>query len=145
MPALTPTITAGEYVSTLFRVIPTLAARPELKCQRYRVGLLYLWAASPGQAVQVFSDLVRRRPNDQTAHRLLGIAQLRQGNPQAAVKHLEIALGLLKREATVQVGLYGTLYIQCEEALLRLVLMPLYISMGQVRRAYFLMREGQTL
>lgn len=142
---LSPTITPGEYVSALVRVIHTLAEGREWRCPRYRVGLLYLTVALPEPAVRVFSELVRQRPSDQTAHRLLGMAYLRQGNLKAAVKHFEIALGLLKREAAVRIGLDNALLAHCEGALLRLVLIPLHMRLGQTEAARCLVREGQTL
>lgn len=142
---LSPTITPGEYVAALSRVIRALAVSPDLERQCYQAGLVYLTTPLPRRAVQVFSDVVRRQPNDQGARRLLGIAHLRQGNPKAAVKHLEIALRLLRCEATARGGLYDALYFQCEAALLRLLLVPLHMRLGRVRAAYFLVKEGQGL
>lgn len=142
---LSPTITPGEYVSALFRVIQILAEGREWRRPRYRVGLLYLTFALPGSAVHVFSELVRQRPSDQTAHRLLGAAYRRQGSLEAAVKHLEIALALLRREAAVRIGLDNVLLAQCESALLRLVLIPLHMRLGQREAARCLVREAQKL
>lgn len=142
---LSPTITPGEYVSTLSSVIRTLAGSPSPRCQRHQVRLRYLAVASPQSVAHIFSDVIQREPNNQPAHRLLGIAHLSQGNLTAAVKHLEIALGLLRREARGRAGLYDTLRIQCERALLRLLLVPLYMKLGQVVAARSLLIEGQVL
>ncbi|MFQ5898804.1 MAG: hypothetical protein ACE5JN_11245 [Candidatus Methylomirabilia bacterium] len=142
---LSPTITPGEYVAALSRVIRALAVRPNLTRQCYQAGLLYLTTALPRRAVQVFSDVVRRQPKDRAAHRLLGIAHLHEGNPEAAVRHLEIALQLLRCEAAAMVGLREALSIQCETALLRLLLVPLNMSLGRVRAAYLLVKEGRGL
>ncbi len=142
---LTPTITPGEYVSVLHRVIRGLADAPEPSCHRYRLGLLYLMADRPGPAVKALSGLVQRRPNDGPAHCLLGIAYLNQANFTAAVEHLEIALGLLRREAVTRSGLYGVLRLQCEGALLRLLLVPVYMKLGRTQAARFLLEEGRAL
>ncbi|MFQ5520162.1 MAG: tetratricopeptide repeat protein [Candidatus Methylomirabilia bacterium] len=118
---LSPTITAREYVSSLSRVTRALALSPRLK-----LGRLSLPTSSPKRAIKVLAELVQRQPNDRAAHRLLGIAYLRHGNPKAAVKHLELALRLLRCATAARTGLYDTLYIQCEAALLRLLLARLY-------------------
>lgn len=142
---LCPTITAGEYVSAFSSVIRILAGSSERRRHRDQEGLRSLRVASVNHAARVLSDLVLRDPNDQSAHRLLGIARLCQGNLMAAVKHLEIALGLLRREAAIRVNLCDTLRVQCEASLLRLVLVPLYIKVGRHEAAHSLLKEGQML
>jgi hypothetical protein len=97
----------------------------------------------PARAAEVLSGLVV--PNDASAHRLLGIAYLNQGKFEAAVKHLEIALGFLRREAAIERGLHDTLRIQCQAALLRLLLLQLHIRLGHGETARFLVEEGRTL
>lgn len=140
---LSPTITAGEYVATFLEAIRTLARPPAIDCRRFQGGFLYLPEAMPELAVDVLSDLVRQQPDYQPAHRLLGIAYLCQRNLWAAVKHLQIALGLLRREAACREGLFETLRVQCEIALLRWTLMALYRKLGQREAARQLALERE--
>jgi hypothetical protein len=77
------------------------------------------------------------------AHRLLGLGHLAGGRVGPAVKHLEIALGLARRDARGALGMTETLRLQCEAARLRLVLMGLYMRLGDVHRASVLAREIQ--
>ncbi len=142
---LTPTVTPREYVSVLSGVIRALTECPQQHCRGCQLGLRYLTAPSPGMAVAFFTELVGRGPEDHLAHRLLGIAHLRQGNLRASAKHLELALGLLRREAAVRTTLYDTFRVQYETALLRVVLVPLHMRLGEVHAARFLVMEGQTL
>jgi hypothetical protein len=59
------------------------------------------------------------------------------------VTHLEIALGLARRDARGALGMTETLRLQCQAARLRLVLMGLYGRLGDVHRASVLAREIQ--
>jgi hypothetical protein len=76
-------------------------------------------------------------------HRLLGLGHLAGGRVGLAVRHLEIALGLARRDARGALGMTETLRLQCEAASLRLVLMGLYMRLGDVHRASVLAREIQ--
>ncbi len=96
-------------------------------------------------AVTALSEQVRRRPEDETAHRLLGLRQLARGRVGPAVKHLEIALRLVSHHARRAVGLTDALQLQCEAATLRLILIRLYMRLGNVARARALAREAQTV
>jgi tetratricopeptide (TPR) repeat protein len=109
------------------------------------MGVLYLATDRPERAAEVLSGLVERLPNDASAHRLLGIAHLNRRKFGAAVKHFEIALGLLRREAATERGLYEALRIQCQAALLRLLLVQLHVRLGHAEAARFLVEEGRTL
>ncbi len=140
---LNPTITAGEYVATFSNAIRTLARPPARGCRRFPRGVLHLLEAMPEPVVHVLSDLVRQQPDHQPARRLLGIAYLCQGNLWAAVKHLEIALGLLRRGAACRESLFDTLRVQCEIALLRWMLMAVYLKLGQVKAARQLAMESE--
>jgi hypothetical protein len=62
-----------------------------------------------------------------------------------AVKHLEIALGLLRRRAVRAISLRDKLRLQCEAALLRTVLIRLYSRLGEVQAVRWLVREGEEL
>jgi hypothetical protein len=77
------------------------------------------------------------------AHRQLGLGHLAGGRVGPAVKHLEIALGLARRDARGALGMTETLRLQCQAARLRLVLMGLYVRLGDVHRASVLAREIQ--
>ena len=138
---VSPTLTAGEYVSALAGVMAALAERPRGRCHSCRLGLRYLVAGLPGPATLVFSAHVERYPHDGHAHRLLGLAHLSWGNLRPATKHLEVALGLLRREAAQAGGLGRTLQLQCEAALLRMMLVRLHSRLGQVQMARWLARE----
>lgn len=140
-----PTITAGEYVSAFVTATRTFAAPPPVACYRYRQGLLHLMEALPERAARVLSDLIRRHPNHQPTHRLLAVAYLRQGNFEGGLKHLEIALGLLEREAAVRESLYQILLFQCERALLRWMLMALYLKVGRTDAARRLVIDDPAL
>jgi Flp pilus assembly protein TadD len=103
-------------------------------------------AGGPNEtAVTALSEQVRRRPEDETAHRLLGLRQLARGRLEPAIKHLEIALRLVSHHARRAVGLTDALQLQCEAATLRLILIRLYMRLGNVARARSLAREAQTV
>ena len=108
-------------------------------------GLPYLGVGPNETAVTALSEQVRRRPEDETAHRLLGLTQLARGRIGPAVKHLEIALRLVSHHARRAVGLTDALHLQCEAATLRLMLIRLYMRLGNVARARSLAREAQTV
>jgi hypothetical protein len=90
-------------------------------------------------------EQVRRRPEDETAHRLLGLGHLAHGRIGPAVRHLEIALRLVRGHARHAVGLTDALQRQCEAAVLRLVLLRLHVRLGNVNRASALAQEAQAL
>jgi Flp pilus assembly protein TadD len=96
-------------------------------------------------ALTAFAEQVRRRPEDETAHRLLGLTQLARGRTGPAVRHLEIALRLVAHHGQRAVGLTDALHLQCEAATLRLMLIPLYMRLGDVARARSLAREAQAV
>lgn len=90
-------------------------------------------------------EQVRRRPEDETAHRLLGLAHLAHGQVGPAVRHLEIALQLVRRHLRRTVGLADALQRQCEAATLRLVLLRLHMRLGGESRASSLAQEAQAI
>ena len=90
-------------------------------------------------------EQVRRRPEDETAHRLLGLVYLTQGQIAPAVRHLEIALRLVRGHARRAVGLTDALQRQCEAAVLRLVLLRLKMLLGNESRASSLAHEVQAI
>lgn len=142
---LGPTITPGEYISTLSSVIRTIPRTLEQRRLCYQLGIRYLTMGLPGLAVRIFSGLVRLQPNDQQAHRLLGFALLRQGDLRRAAEHLGTALELLRRQAVGALTLYNSLRLECEAAQLRLVLVPLHMRLGQVEAARSLIMKGKAL
>lgn len=138
-----PTITPGEYASELSGVMAMLAERREPRCHRCQLGLRYLATGLPDAAIGVFSSVLRRHPSDEHAHRLLGVTFLYRGDIEPAVTHLELALGLVRRNAAGAIGLGEMLRLRCEAALLRVVLVRLYMKLGQVQAVRRLVREGQ--
>jgi len=135
---LSPTITAGEYLSMLREVLEALTEAPRSRCHECGAGFRYL-----GPATLVLSAHVRRHLGDDQAYRLLGLAHLNWGNERLAVKHLEIALGLLRRRAARATSLREALGLQCEAALLRTVLIRLHSRLGEALAARCLVREGE--
>lgn len=142
---VSPTITAREYVSALSRVLATLPQESRGRCQLCSLGTCYLAAGSAGRAAIVFTEHVRRDPADEGAHRMLGLAHVSWGNLKSAVRHLEIALGLVRRKVARAVELRDVLQLQCEAALVRLVLIRLHVRLGEVKTAFWLAQEGQRL
>jgi hypothetical protein len=140
-----PAITPREYVSALSTSLETLGEGRTRACSKYRLGLRYLATGLPGPASLVFSELVQRDPADEHARRLLGLAYLCWGQLEPAVKHLEIALALLRRKAAGAVGLVETLRLQCEAARLRFVLVRLHMRLGDVQAAQWLVKEAQEI
>jgi len=139
------TITAGEYCQVMDDVLRTLRDHPELARVRYQLALCCLRMGRFPAAVGFLADVVRRRPDDQVAHRLLAIAHLSQGNPHAAVAHFEAARRLLQKERAVSETLRDCLRVQYEEALMRYALIPLYLKLGRMEDARALVTEGQGL
>ncbi len=140
---LRPTITAGEYRSAMAGVLEALMEGPAGQCHTCGAGFRALAAGLAGRATMVFSAHVRRYPSDEHAYRLLGLAHLSWGNDRLAVKHLETALGLLRRKAAQAMGLREILRLQCEAALLRTMLIRLHSRQGEVQVARGLVREGE--
>jgi hypothetical protein len=98
-----------------------------------------------GTETVLLSERVRRRPDDETAHRLLGLVHLAHGQVGPAVRHLEIALRLVRGHARHAVGLADALQRQCEAAVLRLVLLRLHMRLGHNTRASALAQEIQAV
>jgi lipoprotein NlpI len=126
---VSPTITAREYVSALSCALTAMAEEPRGRCYHCRQGIRYLAGGLRGLAALVFAEHVERCPADEDAHRLLGLAHLSGGDLRAAVKHLEIALGLVRRKSARAIGLSEHLRLQCDAALLRLVLVRLHVKL----------------
>ncbi len=139
------TITAGEYCQVMDGVLRTLRDRPELARGRYQVPLCYLRMGRFPAAVRFLADVVSRRPDDQVGHRLFAIAHLSQGNLRAAIVHLEVARRLLQKEGAVSETLRDCIRAQYEQALMRYVLIPLYLQLGRMEDARALVTEGQGL
>lgn len=142
---LTPTITAGEYLEAIAAGLEDLTEAPRGRCDTCLPGFRALAAGLPGRATLLFSAQVRRHPKDEQAQRLLGLAHLTWGNDRLAVKHLEIALGLLRRRVVHAMSLRDRLRLQCETALMRIVLIRLHSRLGEGQAALRLVREGEEL
>jgi len=141
---LSASITWCEYMSALSAAIDPVDRRqgpihPDSPARlRLANGLEQVHAASLGEQI-------RRRPEDETAHRLLGLVYLGQGQIAPAVRHLEIALSLVRGHVRRAVGLADALQRQCEAAGLRLVLLRLHMRLGNESRASSLAQEAQAV
>jgi hypothetical protein len=139
---ISPSITAREYLSALSAATDLLGDSgrgPDSP------GSDHLGTGLHASALVALADRIRRRPEDEDAHRLLGLSHLAGGQVGPAVRHLEIALCLARRDARGALGMTETLRLQCEAARLRLVLMRLYMRLGDVRAACALAREIQAV
>lgn len=123
------TITPREYVSVLSGAIERLDGFPLRNHGIYQRGVLYLAAGRFPPAIEAFWRLVRRRPDDATAHKLLGLALLGGGRIKTGLFHLETARWLL-RDLNTDTSLSGTLRTRLDAALVRLVLVAAYASTG---------------
>ena len=133
-------ITWREYVSELSAAMdPGASPHPDSPA------LPHAAKAPDEREMGCLLERVRRRPEDETAHRLLGLGHLARGQIRSAVRHLEITLGLIRREAMRPVGLSETARLQRETATLRLVLMRLHMRLGSKDRAEALARESQAV
>jgi hypothetical protein len=92
--------------------------------------------------LETLSRRARRHPDDPIAHRALGIAHLAAGNSRPAVRHLGIAMKLLRRDTTSGACLQNTLCARLEFALLLPVLVPLCMRLGRRETARRLVSEA---
>ena len=141
---LTASITWCEYVSALHAATDSgdcieARARPDSPARLRPVKGL------DETETVLLSERVRRRPEDETAHRLLGLAHLARGQIGPAVRHLEIALRLVHTHTRSVVGLTDALQRQGEAAVLRLVLRRLHMRLGNETRAASLAQELQAI
>ncbi len=137
------TITPGEYRRAMAHVLQTLREPPELSRRCYQRALSCLQTERFAAAAVCLADLVRREPRNHIAHRLLGIVLLARRHLSGATDHLEITYRLLKRQASVEKTLEGCLRVQCEAALVRYLLIPLYTETGRRRKALAIVAEDQ--
>jgi hypothetical protein len=137
-------ITWREYVAALSAAIDP-GDRGHGFSRVVTSALPYLRVGPDETAIAVLSELVRRKPEDETAHRLLALTHLARGRIGPAVRHLEIAFRLVRRHAQRAVGLTDTLQLQCEAAKPRLVLVRLYMRPGRVDRARSLAQESRAV
>lgn len=61
------------------------------------------------------------------------------------IVHLEVARRLLQKEGAVSETLRDCIRVQYEQALMRYVLIPLYLQLGRMEDARALVTEGQGL
>jgi hypothetical protein len=140
---LQPSVTWGEYRSALAQATGPRDAAP---APDRADGLAPL---APRRLDPASMALLRTRvrdcPMDGAAQRLLGLGHAAEGRPEEAVRHLEVALGLLRLEARRAVGLGEALRLECEAATLRMVLMGLHRRLGNAQRLRALAQVGQTV
>jgi Flp pilus assembly protein TadD len=141
---LSASITWREYVAA-FSAATDPGDRRRGPSRAVASALPYLGVGPDETALAVLSEQVRRRPEDETAHRQLGPTHLARGRIGPAVRHLEIAFCLVRRHAQRPVGLTDALQLQCEAARLRLALIRLYMRLGRVDRARSLAQEAQAV
>jgi hypothetical protein len=72
-----------------------------------------------------------------------GTPDVTHGRDGSAIRPLEIALRLVRRRARWAVGLEDALQLQCEAARFRLMLIQLYVRLGNRDRAGALAQESQ--
>ena len=137
-----PTFTAREYASQFSGALATCAQHPTRGCLRCARALRHLAAGQPAAAVLVLGGALQQYPQDEHLHRLLGTAHLACGSLRPALKHLEIALSLLRRKAARTVDLRAGLRLHCDAAVIRLMLLGLHTKLDQAPAARFLMLEG---
>jgi hypothetical protein len=101
-------------------------------------------AAASSDPAETASAILRVRPGGAATRRPPGEAPLARPG-ESEVAHLEIALRLVQRQARRTIGLAEILRLSCEAAKIRLLLVPLYMRLGQVDRAKSLAREIQTV
>jgi len=139
---MSPTLTAGEYVSILSHSIETLYVGSHRRYWSCDLAGSDLLIGRADQVVESFSKLVRQDPSDPVARRMLGVALLYQGNIAFAIKQFETARQLLKREARKDPSFSHAVLIQLEAALLRLLLIPMYSAFGRRDAAMRLAKEA---
>jgi hypothetical protein len=104
-----PAITTGEYLRVFWEALVAAAEGPCRGSYALELGGAYSQAGLSVRAIGSLSSLLRQRPRDPSAHGLLGLSHLRQGNTEASLKPLEAALTMLRREATADGSLDGVL------------------------------------
>lgn len=124
------TVTPREYISVVSSVVRHLRQSSASASDSYVRGVDCLAVGHSGAAIRALSDLVRQRPDDATAHRLLGMAHLSAGHLKIALRHLVTALRILRCEIEASLSLRQTLQAHLESARLRLVLLPLCVRLG---------------
>jgi hypothetical protein len=137
-----PTITAREYVDALTDAQEALIGAWGFRCRPCRVAARCIADAQPELAIDALRRIVRQAPGHGHAHWLLGLACLVRGNDLAAIRHVELAFDLARRQLT-SAGILGqALRRQCEAALLRLLLLRLRIKVGRLDAARALLEDG---
>jgi hypothetical protein len=124
-------------------VLARFADAPRSPCPTCRDGFRCLAAGLAGRATLVFSTHAPGCHTEEHTYRLLGLAHLGWGNDRLAMKHLEIALSLLRRKAARPQSLSELLRLHCEAGVLRIVLIRLHRKLGEEQAARWLAREAE--
>jgi hypothetical protein len=95
-----------------------------------------------GTATAVLPEELRLRTEGAAVGRPVSAPPPARGRG-SAVARLQIALRLVQRRARRALGLAEILRLECEAAKLRLLLIPLYMRIGEVDKARALAREAQ--
>lgn len=140
-----PAVTPREYVSALYRSIERVVQNASRECATYERGIALLAAGRPHAAVHAFASFVRLCPEDPVGHRMLGQAHLGAGHFLTGLRHLVIALKILRRDAGTTATLRDGLRLHLEAALVRLLLLPLCGRLGHREAVKQLMLESLTL
>jgi hypothetical protein len=123
-----PIITSREYIRLLAgatRSVISCTPQDSDICRSGAPGAVAL-----SSVIQGLSRRLHHRPEDATAHRMLGIAELQAGNRRAAVRHLAIAVNLLLAPTT-DGCLQRSLHARVELALLLPTLITLCLRLGR--------------
>ena len=140
-----PAVTPREYVSQLYSAIEQVVETAARDYATYEGGIALLAAGRPHAAAHAFARFVRLCPEDPVGHRMLGVAHLGAGHLVAGLRHLVIALKILRREAVTTRTLRDCLRLHLEAALVRLLLLPLCGRLGHREAVRQLMVESLTL
>lgn len=139
---LAPTLTAGEYVAHFSAALRWARHGLASTCPRCAPGVRHLTIGHADMAVRVLSTVVRQCPQDEHAHRLLGLAYLSNGSIAAARHHLEIARGLLRRRVARARSLTDALESHFEAAVVRLALTDVHSQLDHPLIVRYLMLEN---
>lgn len=125
-----PVITPREYIELLGRELRMVIGPYD--SDSYRPGIAEAAAAAAsGLLLHELSTRVQRHPGDSAGHRMLAIAHLHAGNCKPALRHLEIAVNILRAQAATKGCLHRTLSARLELALLVPMMVRLCVRLGK--------------
>lgn len=136
-----PVVTPREYSTLLACALRTVTERASRESDLLQSGGAWSMPGVPREDIRALSRLVRERPDDPGAHRILGLALLDAGQCAAGVRQLGTALNMLLREAAGSLSLHRMLCVRVEIAHLLLTLAPICTGSGKRELVRRLMAE----